>query len=306
VNEFPPGTLRSPNGELEATFAPRAGMVGCSLTHRGKELLHIGSGLREYVERGTTFGIPLLYPWANRLAGFDYTALGKHVRLEHGSPFMSLDPNGLPIHGLLGASTYWEVDQENIEAGALSASLDFGAYPALMQAFPYPHTVQLDILLLDTELHVATTVKPDRGVAVPISFGFHPYLRLPGTPREEWEIEVPVREHLLVDRYMIPTGEREPAGDLNGPLGDRAFDDGYAGVEPDAPFSITGGGRRIEVRMNEGFPFAQVYSPPGAGFICFEPMTAPTNALRSGDHLPVAGPDKPFAAVWAIEVSATG
>jgi aldose 1-epimerase len=306
VNEFQPGTITSPNGELEATFAPRAGMVGCSLTHRGQELLHIGGGLSEYVERGTTFGIPLLYPWANRLAGFDYSALGKHVRLEHRSPLTSLDPNGLPIHGLLGASPHWEVVRGRPRTDALSASLDFGAYPALTQAFPYPHSVQLDIRILDTELHIATTVKADRGVPVPISFGFHPYLRLPGTPREEWEIEVPVREHLLLDQYLIPTGDREPAGDLNGPLGNRAFDDGYAGVEPNAPFSITGGGRRIEVRMNEYFPFAQVYSPPGAGFICFEPMTAPTNALRSGDHLPVAEPDKPFAAVWAIAVSTTG
>ena len=26
-------------GELRAAFVPRAGMVGCSLTHRGEELL---------------------------------------------------------------------------------------------------------------------------------------------------------------------------------------------------------------------------------------------------------------------------
>jgi aldose 1-epimerase len=303
VTGFRTRTLTSPDSEIEATFAPRTGMVGCSLTHRGEELLHIGGGLSEYAERGTTFGIPLLYPWANRLAGFDYFAVGKHVRMEHRSSLIALDPNGLPIHGLLGASPHWEVDSAQPRDDALSASLDFGAYPALVQAFPYPHSVQLDILLTGNELHIATTVKPDRGVAVPISFGFHPYFRLPGVPREAWEIEAPVRERLLLDRYMIPTGEREPAGDLNGPLGNRGFDDGYAGVEPDEPFSLTGGGRRIEVRMNECFPFAQVYSPPGAAFLCFEPMTAPTNALRSGDHLPVAEPDKPFAAVWAIAVT---
>jgi galactose mutarotase-like enzyme len=204
-------------------------------------MLHIGGGLSEYVGRGTTFGIPFLYPWANRLAGLEYTALGKHVRLEHGSPLMSFDPNGLPIHGLLGASPYWELDLASARPDALCASLDFGAYPALVQAFPYPHSVQLDLLLTDTELHVATTVKADRGVPVPISFGFHPYLRLPDAPREEWEIEVPVRERLLLDPYMIPTGEREPARDLNGPLGSRGFDDAFAGVEPNEPFSLTGG-----------------------------------------------------------------
>jgi aldose 1-epimerase len=306
VTESRTRTLTSPEGELEATFAPRTGMVGCSLLHRGEELLHVGGGLSEYAGRGTTFGIPLLYPWANRLAGFDYAALGKHVGLEHRSPLIPLDPNGLPIHGLLGASPHWEADRARPGATALSASLDFGAYPGLVRAFPYPHSVRLDLRLSDTELHIATIVKADRGTAVPVSFGFHPYLRLPGAPREEWEIKVPVQERLLLDDYMIPTGEREPAGDLSGPLGDRGFDDGYAGVEADQPFTLAGGGRRIEVRMNEYFPFAQVYSPPGAGFICFEPMTAPTNALRSGDHLPVVEPGETFVAVWTITVSATG
>ena len=304
MTEFRTRTLVSPNGELEATFAPRVGMVGCSLVHRGEELLHVGGGLAEYAGRGTTFGIPLLYPWANRLAGFDYSVGGRHVRLEHHSPLIPLDPNGLPIHGLLGASPHWEATRLRPEASAaLSASLDFGAYPALLGAFPYPHSVRLDLLLTDTELQIATTVTADRGTAVPVSFGFHPYLRLPDAPREEWEIGIPVRERLLLDDYLIPTGEREPAGDLSGPLGDRGFDDGYAGVEADQPFSVTGGGRRIEVRMNECYPFAQVYSPPGAGFICFEPMTAPTNALRSGDDLPIVEPGETFTAAWAIAVS---
>jgi aldose 1-epimerase len=302
VTAFQTRTLVSPSGDIEAMFAPRTGMVGCSLLHRGEELLHIDGGLDEYTDRGKTFGIPLLYPWANRLAAFDYSALGKHVKLEHGSQLIPREEHGLPIHGLLGASSYWEAE---VTPGMLSATLDFGAYPALTSAFPYPHSVRLDIRLGDTELQIATAVIADRGIPVPVSFGFHPYFRLPGAPREEWEIEVPVRERLVLDRYMIPTGDREPAGDLNGPLGDRSFDDAFAGVEAGKPFTLSGGGRRIEVHMNDHFPFAQVYSPPGAEFICFEPMTAPTNALRSGDHLPVIDAGETFTAVWTIAVSET-
>ena len=60
--------LRSEGGELEAAFAPEAGLVGCSLTHRGEELLGQRKGLEEYARSGSTFGIPFLHPWANRLA----------------------------------------------------------------------------------------------------------------------------------------------------------------------------------------------------------------------------------------------
>jgi aldose 1-epimerase len=305
VNDTHIRTLARPGGAIEASFAPRAGMVGCSLRHRGVELLHIGRGLREYLTYGTTFGIPFLHPWANRLAGFDYYALGKQVRLEHGSRLVRLEQNGLPIHGLLGASTYWEVEYDAGEddAAALSAMLDFGAYPALVRAFPFPHTVRLRVRVTEAEVEFETTVAADRGVPVPISFGFHPYFRLMGAPRTQWEIELPVRERLVLDGYMIPTGEREPVSALDGPLGDRGFDDGYAGVEYERPFAVSGGGRRIEVHFDERFPFAQVYSPPGAEFICFEPMTAPTNALRSGQDLPIAQAGEEFKAIWKIAVT---
>ena len=34
----------------------------------------------------------------------------------------------------------------------------------------------------------------------------------------------------------------------------------------------------IALELVDGFPFSQIYAPPGKDFICFEPMTAPTNA----------------------------
>jgi galactose mutarotase-like enzyme len=102
---------------------------------------------------------------------------------------------------------------------------------------------------------------------------------------------------------MIPTGEREPDGDLDGLLGERSFDDAYAGVDAGWPFALAGGGRRIEVRFDEHFPFAQAYTPPGAEFICFEPMTAPTNALRSGQDLPIVEAGSTFTATWTIDVT---
>jgi galactose mutarotase-like enzyme len=137
---------------------------------------------------------------------------------------------------------------------------------------------------------------------VPVSFGYHPYLRIPGAPRERWEVELPVQERLELDERMIPDGRREPVDIAPGPLGDRSFDDGYAKLDPGRPFVVAGAGRRIELRFDDRFPFAQVYTPPQAPFICFEPMTTPTNALQSGDELPIVPPGKSFAATWTIGI----
>ena len=88
--------LRSGGGELEAAFAPEAGLVGCSLTHRGEELLAQRKGLEEYARSGSTFGIPFLHPWANRLAGFSYAVGGHEVELDRDSELLRLEEHGLP------------------------------------------------------------------------------------------------------------------------------------------------------------------------------------------------------------------
>ena len=67
------------SAHLAATFVPGAGMVCCSLTHRGEELLGQRRGVRVYAERGSTMGIPILHPWANRLGRLGFSKGGVEV-----------------------------------------------------------------------------------------------------------------------------------------------------------------------------------------------------------------------------------
>jgi aldose 1-epimerase len=298
-------TLSSKKADLHATFAPPAGMVGCSLRHAGEELLHLGGGVAEYARTGSTIGIPLLHPWANRLAGFEYSAAGRTVKLDASSPLLSLDENGLPIHGLLGGSPHWRVRTTTAdgEGATLSAELDFGAHDDLLAAFPFPHLLRTDVRLEESALTIRTTVRATSDVEVPVSFGYHPYLRLPGAPREEWEIELPVRQQLVLDDRMIPTGRTEPVRFPRQPLGNRAFDDAFGELEPGRSFVAAAAGRELAVTFLKGYPFAQVYSPSGEQFICYEPMTAATNALSvGGPALPTVRPSDSFSAAFRISV----
>ncbi len=90
-------------GALEASFAPRAGMVCHSLRHEGEELLTQRDGVEGYARTGRWMGVPLLHPWANRLADWEYEALGRRVDLRPlaGEVVVRDRKTGLPIHGVL-------------------------------------------------------------------------------------------------------------------------------------------------------------------------------------------------------------
>lgn len=290
-------SVRLRSGAMEATYLPELGMVCSSLRHDGDELLALRGGPEAYAERGSTFGIPLLYPYANRLSAWEYDG----VRLDHSSPLVHVDHGtGLPIHGLLAASPYWTVTEHG--PARLSAELDFGTHPELLALFPFPHRIELTVALDGGRLSVRTTVVPTGEVAVPISFGFHPYLRC---DRHDATIELPVRGRALLDGRGLPTGEHEEIapGSLDGPLAARTFDDCFDELEPGAVFSASSARRTISIEFVSGWRVAQVYAPDGSEFICFEPMTAPVDALRSGQGLRWTSPGERFSSEFVLVVT---
>jgi galactose mutarotase-like enzyme len=272
-------------------------MLCCSFTHQGSELLDTGRGVAAYAEQGKTMGVPLLHPWANRLDGFGYEAAGNSVTLRQGDPRIPLDPNGLPIHGVMPGLLRWEAQRR--EGDSLAARLSWSV-EELLEVFPYEHELAIEANVVDGELTIATTLRATGGDEVPVSFGYHPYLRLPGTSRDSWRMTLGASRRLVLDERMIPTGEREPLASRSASLQGASWDDGYDGLATPAEFEVAAQDAGIRVTFLEGYPFAQVYAPDGQDFVCFEPMTAPANALVSGDGLQAVAPGEEHRAVFAI------
>jgi aldose 1-epimerase len=300
---FPALRLVSPAG-LAATWVPAAGMVCASLEHRGAELLGQRRGLGAYAARGSTMGIPLLHPWANRLRRLGYATEGREVLLPRDSPRIHLEEHGLPIHGLLAGFPGWEVVARAADAGAarLAMRLDFGAHPELLALFPFPHEVRVEARLAGPALAVETTVRATGDVEVPIAFGWHPYFRLPDVPRRGWEVTLPVRRRMRL-AGGLPTGETEPVDLAPGPLGDRVFDDLFVELAPDPVFRLAAGGRTIAVAFGEGYRMAQVFAPAADDVVCFEPMTAPADPFEGGTPLVRVAPGASFRAGFTVSVS---
>lgn len=302
VDGYQTVAVTSQGGVVTAHFVPDANMLCQSLTHRGVQLLHAGRGVAAYAQHGKTMGIPLLHPWANRLSRPGYTAAGKEVALPAPEGRYGLDPNGLPIHGALPGLLRWEA----LDTGAadrVSARLDWSA-PELMELFPFVHELRLDVVAGDAGLELVTTLRATGEDTVPVAFGYHPYLRPPGDDgRARWQVALGASERLVLDDRMIPTGATEPLQPRAFTLDGQSWDDGLAGLTARPEFSVTAGARTVTVTFDEGFDYAQVFAPADQEFICFEPMTAPTDALTSGTGLRLVAPGDEHRTAFSIAVS---
>jgi aldose 1-epimerase len=89
-------------------------------------------------------------------------------------------------------------------------------------------------------------------------------------------------------------------------VSDRTFDDLYALGDPASDpagrrLGLEAAGRRLLVGYGDGYDHAQVFAPPGAEFVCLEPMPGPTAALAAGTA-PLVDPGGRFSARFTVRV----
>jgi aldose 1-epimerase len=296
---IPQAALRLTAGDLDALFLPDRGMLGASLRHQGEELLRRVDDLAAAGAKGSSAGIPLLHPWANRLAGPAYEAAGRKVTLDLASRLLHLDGNRLPMHGVGWALLGWEVCEAKPDR--IAARLEWNRTD-LLAIFPFPHQLEMTVTLRPEALMLETVLVAGPEAPVPVSFGFHPYFGIPGLPRAQWRLCLPAMRRLASDGQGIPTGAEAPIGAFNSPLGERDFDDGFALLEEQPAFSLAGAGREITLRFLSGYRYAQVFAPKDKEYVAIEPMTAATNALVSGRGLTLVRPGERFRAAFSITV----
>jgi aldose 1-epimerase len=307
LDRIPHGQLEAvvlADGDLRATFVPGAGMIGCSLLHRGEELLVQRGGLDGWRGTGRSFGLPLLHPWANRLRDWRYVAAGRAVEIDRSRGIVRADERDLPIHGALAAAEDWDMLDAGADAESawLAASLDYGRRDDRLAVFPFQHRLELEIRLAGDALTIATTVVATADHEVPLAFGWHPWLGLPGVPRAEWELAQPARTAIALDDRKLPTGARTEVPAERAPLGDAALDT-HSAVGEDARYALSGGGREIAVEWLGGYRYAQVFAPTVLDVACLEPMMAPVAALSTGEELEVVQPGERVRAAFRVRVT---
>jgi len=273
---------------LELWLAPSVGNMAYEINAAGQNILWSPHGSPAEMAQSPLFcAIPFLAPWANRIDGDAYWANGRSYLLNPALGNLRRDAHQKPIHGLLNFSALWKLETvEADEQGARATSrLEFWRHPELMAQFPFAHTLTMTYRVASGEIEVETVVENHSAAPMPVALGYHPYFRLHDEPRDRWRVHVAARERLVLDEFLIPTGERRPVEFADPqPLAGTQFDDVFASLVRDADgrarFWFQGQRQRITVTYGPKYTVAVVYAPVDRDFLCFEPMAAATNAFN--------------------------
>ena len=309
--EYQPAVLQAGRASLEVL--PQLGMIATSLRVDNIEFLAMPRRVEQYVD-GHCTGMPLLHPWANRLAKCTYpvpaTSGHNPAVISFEPDDVHLDRNGLPIHGTMQGRAFDVIAHSD---AAITATYEFGTGnegPKLLKSFPFPHRITIDMELQSVGNEhrcIVTTRIDNNGTAeMPISFGWHPFFVLPSRPRAAWKLRTPACDRHELSALLLPTGTTSQYPELTDVIGDRTYDDHFA-LGKDRTFVINDDDHSITVQFDAGYPHLQLYLPGAEGllpgdFVCIEPMTAPSNALVVATA-PTIGRGNRYDATFTITIS---
>lgn len=286
-------------GEATATVTELAASLR-SLRVGGRPLVH------EYPDDLTPpYGQGIvLVPWPNRVRDGRWTLDGAEQRLDVTEP-----STGNATHGLL-RNTGYRVTDRSASAITLSAPVfPQHGYPFLLET-SVRYELQADGI---TVTHGVVNAG-DR--AAPVAIGTHPYLRVGDVPADELTLTVSGRTWYPLDERFLPTGRASVAGtdrDLRAGvrLGDVSLNTAYTDLDlVDGAYRTrltAPGGAVTELWGDEAFAWVQVFTQPeftgltGEEFsVAVEPMTAPADALNSGEGLRWLEPGEQWIARWGV------
>jgi aldose 1-epimerase len=273
---------------VEVSIAISAGNLAYEMKVNGKNAFWTPfSSPGQMREKPALHGNPFLAPWANRLDQDAFYANGKKYSLDASLGNLRRDGNRKPIHGLLAFSPLWRLVEARADGKSAHATsrLEFWKYPDLMAQFPFAHAIEMTYRLQNGTLEVETAIENLSSEAMPVAIGYHPYFRVHDAPRDDWKVHLAARDHFTLTKELIPTGQTSPVTHPDPvSLKDTQLDDVFGGLARDAggraSFWVEGRRERVTVTFGPKYTVAVVYAPPGRDFICFEPMSAVTNAFN--------------------------
>jgi len=249
----------------------------------------------------------VLAPWPNRVRDGRWRLDGVDQQLD-----ITETSRGNALHGLLRFADY-EVREQT------AGSVTLGAFIAPQHGWPFlldtwvRYQVRHDGI---TVTHGVTNLGDSRA---PYAVGTHPFLRIGDHPTEDLIVTVAAATYFDVDERLNPIAELPVDGtrfDARGGLrvADIDYDTAFGGVthrEGASAWLTAPDGASVELVQDVDWGYLQVFTTrqfpraTGEGLaIAIEPMTAPPDALNSGQGLQWIEPGESSEGSWGLRYTA--
>lgn len=255
----------------------------------------------------------VLAPWPNRVADGRWMLDGHEQQLDITEP-----ARGNALHGLLRFTGY-----QLIEHTADSVELGATIFP--QHGYPFRVETTVRYTVSEGALHITHGARNDSDAPAPVAFGTHPFLTIGDVDPEELVLTVHADTRFDVDDRLNPLAEVPVDGDFDLRAGrlvrELQLDTAFGGVRTVDGVSAsltTPDGRAVHLVQDASHGYVQVYTTRsfpkrsgGAGSrdgepglaVAIEPMTAPPNALNSGEGLKWVAPGETWSVGWGIRYS---
>jgi aldose 1-epimerase len=244
-----------------------------------------------------------LSPWPNRVRDGRWVLDGVAQQLDLTEPSRSN-----ASHGLLRNTAFHAVqfsDHRVVLRGEIHPQ----------HGYPFRLTHQVAYALDDAgalTVHQQLTNHSRR--PAPAALGAHPFLRIGQVPSEDLTLTLSAGTRLVADERLIPTGsvavdgsaeDFRPGRRVGAELLDAAFTDLVPAGDGRHHHVLTApDGRSVELWTEPAYGYVHVFFtdrfPGRHRAVAVEPMTAPADALNSGEGLAWIGAGDQLAAAWGI------
>jgi aldose 1-epimerase len=250
----------------------------------------------------------VLAPWPNRLQDGAYSFGSRRAKAPLDEP-----ERHNSIHGIV---RWLPFAIDPVDDSSIRCTLRLGPQPA----YPWWWRLEVTYTVGPGVLDVSTVFENLDDREAPFALGFHPYLAAGSRGLDASRVAIPAGAHLVANERMLPIGT-EPVGaspfasivegqSLKGVVMDDAF--GELVRETDgrwrARFWPDGGRLPVVLWGDESFTHVMCFTGETLAdsdrrrALALEPMTAPPNALATGDGIRVVEPGARFSAAWGIKL----
>lgn len=274
--------------------------VGASLRHLTVDGVDVVPPYPAGIAAPSASGI-VMVPWPNRVRGGTWTHDGIAHRLAITEP-----ARNNASHGLLRFTAY------DVADGPESVTLRAEVVP--QTGYPFHLQTAVTYALVANGIVVTHVTRNVGNESAPVAIGTHPYLVVGDAPASEITVTSSGTTYFVVDESLVPIGSAatNASNDLREGqrLADLHLDTAFTGLTRDSAGRAAhtlrdAAGRSVTLWQDESFDYVQFYTErPYAGLdvaLAVEPMTAPANALNTGEGLRWLAPDEAWQAQWGID-----